>query len=102
MEGETELGALPVWFSRCAPTLGRKTPGGLDLGFWSVGGDTNFQAYVAVLRALAIPWVLVCDGAAFDVEKRQARNPHIFDQVLRAVRMPRRYAVSSALSHFRW
>jgi hypothetical protein len=56
----------------------------LDLGFWSVGGDTNFQTYVAALRALGIPWVLICDGAAFDVEKRQARNPHIFDQVLKA------------------
>lgn len=29
-------------------------------------------------------WVVVCDGAAFDVEKRQARNPHIFDQILKA------------------
>lgn len=37
-----------------------------------------------MLRALAIPWVVICDGAAFDVEKRQARNPHIFDQVLKA------------------
>ena len=36
-----------------------------------------------MLHALAIPWVIVCDGAAFDVEKRQARHPHIFDQVLK-------------------
>ena len=82
VEGETELGALPLWFSRCAQILGHKSPGELDLGFWSVGGDTNFQAYVAVLRALAIPWVLVCDGAALDVGKRHAT--HIFEQVLRA------------------
>ena len=81
VEGETELGALPLWFSQCAPTLDLKSPGEVDLGFWSVGGDTNFQAYVAVLRALAIPWALVCDGAAFDVEKRQ--TTHIFEQVLR-------------------
>jgi len=84
VEGETELGALPAWFRRCAAGIGLKSPGDLDLGFWSVGGDTNFRTYVAVLQALAIPWVLICDGAAFDVEKRQARNPHIFDQVLRA------------------
>ncbi len=83
-EGETELGALPAWFKRCAACTGSKSPEDLDLGFWSVGGDNNFRTYVSVLRALAIPWVLICDGAAFDVEKRQARNPHIFDQVLKA------------------
>ena len=84
MEGETELGALPSWFRDSATTIGCKAPGDLDLGFLSVGGDRNFQAYIAALNALAIPWVLICDGAAFDVEKRQARNPHIFDQVLKA------------------
>jgi AAA domain, putative AbiEii toxin, Type IV TA system len=84
VEGETELGALPAWFKLCAAGIGHKPPGDLDLGFWSVGGDNNFRTYVAVLQALAIPWVLICDGAAFDVEKRQARNPHIFDQILKA------------------
>jgi energy-coupling factor transporter ATP-binding protein EcfA2 len=84
VEGETELGALPVWFRDCSARMGCKSPGELDLGFWSVGGDRNFQTYVAALNALAIPWVLICDGAVFDVEKRQASNPHIFDQVLKA------------------
>jgi energy-coupling factor transporter ATP-binding protein EcfA2 len=84
VEGETELGALPAWFKRCAASIRCKPPGDLDLGFWSVGGDNNFRTYVAVLRALAIPWALICDGAAFDVEKRQGRHPHIFDQVLKA------------------
>jgi len=84
VEGETELGAFPAWFEACAAGVGRETPADLDLGFWSVGGDNNFRTYVTVLRALAIPWALVCDGAAFDVEKRQARHPHIFDQILKA------------------
>lgn len=83
VEGETKLGALPAWFKTCAAGTGCKSPADLDLGFWSVGGDRNFRTYVAVLRALAIPWVLICDGAAFDVEKRQ-KNPHIFDQILKA------------------
>lgn len=84
VEGETELGALPEWFNSHAASTGGKRPADLDLAFWSVGGDNSFRTYLTVLRALAIPWVLVCDGAAFDVEKRQARNPHIFHQVLRA------------------
>jgi energy-coupling factor transporter ATP-binding protein EcfA2 len=84
VEGETELGALPLWFRSCSAQMGCKPPGELDLGLWSVGGDRNFQTYMAALNALAIPWVLICDGAAFDVEKRQASNPHIFDQVLKA------------------
>ena len=84
VEGETELGALPEWFARHAHSSGCTPPADLDLGFWSVGGDNNFRTYLTVLHALAIPRVVVCDGAAFDVEKRQARNPHIFDQVLKA------------------
>lgn len=84
VEGETELGALPEWFTRHAHSTACKSPAELDLAFWSVGGDSNFRTYLTVLRALGIPWVVICDGAAFDVEKRQARNPHIFDQVLKA------------------
>jgi hypothetical protein len=84
VEGETELGALPEWFARHAASSGCAPPAELDLGFWSVGGDNNFGTYLTVLHALAVPWVVVCDGAAFDVEKRRVHNPHIFDQVLKA------------------
>ncbi len=82
LEGETELGALPDWFAASATALGIGSPGDLDLCFCSVGGDNNFQHYLAVAHALRIPWVLICDGAAFDVQKRQNRHPHVFDQVL--------------------
>ena len=83
VEGETELGALPRWFDNPADSA---TPGpdALDLAFYSVGGDTNFRTLITVLHAFAIPWVLVCDGAAFDITKRMKRRPHIFDQVLKA------------------
>jgi ABC-type ATPase involved in cell division len=83
LEGETELGALPEWFDRLRDT-GCPAPGELDLAFYSVGGDSNFRTLLTVLHAFAIPWVLVCDGAAFDVTKRVKRLPHIFDQVTAA------------------
>ena len=83
LEGETEQGALPEWFDRLRDT-GRPTPGELDLAFYSVGGDSNFRTLLTVLHAFAIPWVLVCDGAAFDVTKRVKRFPHVFDQVTTA------------------
>lgn len=84
VEGETELGALPKWFAECAAQHGLPKPSELDLAFWSVGGDTHFRTYVTVLQQLAIPWTLICDGAAFNIEKRQKHLPHIFDQVLSA------------------
>lgn len=83
LEGETEQGALPEWFDRL-PDTGCPTPGELDLAFYSVGGDSNFRTLLTVLHAFAIPWVLVCDGAAFDVTKRVKRLPHVFDQVTTA------------------
>ena len=83
LEGETEQGALPEWFDRLTDT-GCPTPGELDLAFYSVGGDSNFRTLLTVLHAFAIPWVLVCDGAAFDVKKRVKKHQHIFDQVTTA------------------
>jgi len=78
LEGDTERGALPKWFESCPAAGSDMTPDDLDLAFFSVGGDKNFRTLVTVLNALAIPWVLICDGAVFDVRKR----PHIFEQVL--------------------
>lgn len=81
VEGETELGVLPAWFEQAAQAAGLPGPGKLDLAFWSVGSDTHFRPYLTVLHALAIPYVVVCDGNAFEVEKRQHRS-HIFRQAL--------------------
>jgi len=81
VEGETELGALPLWFeqSETARTLG--TPGQLHLGFFSVGGEKNFTPVLALLVALGIPWVIVCDGGPF---RADMGDSHIFRQVLNA------------------
>lgn len=81
VEGGTELGALPLWFeqSGTAQTLG--TPGRLHLGFFSVGGEDHFLPVLALLVALGIPWVIICDGGAFRVDKG---GKHIFRQVLKA------------------
>jgi predicted ATP-dependent endonuclease of OLD family len=84
LEGDTELCTLPKWFESCAAAGSSLRPADLDLAFYSVGGDTNFRTLVTVLHSLAIPWVLVCDGAAFDVQKRDKSLPHIFNQVLNA------------------
>lgn len=81
VEGETELGALPLWFeqSEIARTLG--TPGQLHLGFFSVGGEKHFTPALALLVALGIPWVIVCDGGPF---RPDMGGSHIFRQVLNA------------------
>jgi predicted ATP-dependent endonuclease of OLD family len=69
VEGETELGALPVWFANHAASTGLPSPASLDLGFYSVGGDTHFKAMLTLLDAFGIPWAIVCDGAAFSLAK---------------------------------
>ena len=79
VEGETELGSLPVWFAQCASSLGLVTPEERDLGFCCVGSGTNFKTMLTVLHALGIPWALVCDGAAFDTQN--GLGSHIFRQV---------------------
>ena len=62
VEGETELGALPVWFDRThARSLEQR---GLAVRW--VMGYPNFENYVRLLEAFAIPWVIVCDGDAFE------------------------------------
>ena len=78
LEGETELGALPTWLDKIECTPECPSPVELDIAFYSVGGDTHFRTLLSVLHSFAIPWALVCDGAAFDVQKRDKRlPPHI-------------------------
>lgn len=57
VEGETESGALPVWFEQ--------NSGGLDnLVVQAVNGDRNFGTYIKFLTAFKIPWAVLCDGPA--------------------------------------
>ena len=57
-EGETELGALPVWFEkRFHYSLESRI-----IHLYSVGGEQGFETYVRFLQQFAIPWAIVCDG----------------------------------------
>lgn len=60
VEGETELGALPVWFEQVYGV-------GLDefnVLVYAVGGKDSFGTALRYLHYLCIPWVLLCDGDA--------------------------------------
>ena len=81
VEGETELGALPVWFEESETARALGAPGRLHLGFFSVGGEKHFTAVLALLVALGIPWVIVCDGGPF---RADMGGGHIFRQVIEA------------------
>ncbi len=106
LEGETELGALPAWLEAAAREAGLPGPAQLDIAFHSVGGGTNFEPLLVLLDRLGIPWVLLCDGAAFDLMGQAAA--HIFQQVLNAgiaepqldaYLKPRRRAMTDRLFH---
>jgi Overcoming lysogenization defect protein-like, TOPRIM domain/AAA domain, putative AbiEii toxin, Type IV TA system len=78
VEGETELGALPVWFARSPAARNLGTPQSLHLASYSVGGEDHFKAPLTLLAALGIPWVIVCDGGPFRADKG---HKHLFCQV---------------------
>jgi hypothetical protein len=75
LEGETELGALPVWFAKSPAAARHGRPEDLQVAFYCVGGDQSFGALVRYLDRFGVPWAIVCDGAAFRFDKRT----HIFD-----------------------
>lgn len=81
VESETELGALPLWFEQSETAQHLGSPGRLHLGLYSVGGENNYLPLLALLVALGIPWVIVCDGGPFRADKG---GNHIFRQVLKA------------------
>ncbi len=56
-EGDTELGAFPVWFEAAGFSLPEH-----DIALYTVDGDTRFPIPVLLLREFAIPWAIVCDG----------------------------------------
>jgi hypothetical protein len=80
VEGETELGALPAWFSRSPAAVQYRGPDDVHVVFYSVGGDQSFHSFIAYLQRFGVPWAVICDGAAF----RFDRGRHIFEQVLEA------------------
>ena len=79
LEGGTELGALGVWFGRCATAQRCGSPEQLNVSLVDVGGDRNFRTYIEICHRFGIPWAVVCDGAALDPSRAKA------EQVLRQV-----------------
>jgi hypothetical protein len=65
VEGETEMGALPVWWPDAAQQ---------DVVLYSVGGKGNFVGPVKFLNRFAIPWVILCDGDALWDQKQHSRT----------------------------
>jgi hypothetical protein len=53
VEGETELGALPVW----CPDLMRQ-----DVALYAVGGKGEFISPLKLIHHFAIPWAILGDG----------------------------------------
>jgi len=70
VEGETELGALPLWFDkidRCHmdPTEPRRYEqrwNARNIVLQSVSGHNNFGKWVRYLHHYQVPWAIVCDG----------------------------------------
>jgi hypothetical protein len=74
VEGETELGALPVWWDTMQQ----------DVALYSVDGKGNFVGPVKFLNRFAIPWAILCDGDALWDRKQHSRT-HGPDLHVRAI-----------------
>jgi hypothetical protein len=74
VEGETELGALPVWWDAVRQ----------DVALYSVGGKGNFVGPMKFLNRFAIPWAILCDGDALWDQKQHSRT-HGPDTHMRAI-----------------
>ncbi len=62
LEGETELGALPVWH----PNLEHQ-----DIALYAVGGKGNFVSPLKLIHHFAIPWAIIGDGEVlWDLRQR--------------------------------
>lgn len=79
VEGGTELGALPEWFSKSAIAQRFGTPDALNVALFSVDGDLSFGTFVAFVHAFRIQWVIVCDGAVY---KFGSGKKQIFEQII--------------------
>jgi hypothetical protein len=73
VEGETELGALALWFEKIShetKTNGQKTKtnawSARNITIFSVGGDHGFEPWVRYLSYYRVPWAIVCDGTILD------------------------------------
>lgn len=81
VEGDTEFGALPVWYDEVFSKLLESD----DLIMYNVDGDSNFGLYVRFLESYAVPWVIQCDGAIIgDPAIQDRKRCKIAEQLQRA------------------
>lgn len=58
VEGDTEVGALPVWFEKQFSYSFESK----DIDVYCVGGDNGFSPLIEFLQQFKIPWSIICDG----------------------------------------
>jgi hypothetical protein len=75
LEGETELGALPVWF----PDLVRQ-----DIALYAVGGKGEFASPLKLIQHFNIPWAIVGDGEVL-WDRHQRGRSHGSQDHIRAI-----------------
>jgi len=83
VEGDMELGALPVWYRDVMEHYLEND----QLAIHSVGGHFNFETYVRFLEGYQVAWAIVCDGAIIGDPKspdKQRRACRIVHQLERA------------------
>ncbi|MBX6770936.1 MAG: AAA family ATPase [Chloroflexi bacterium] len=70
MEGETELGALPVWDEKAFEQPFERS----NVAILSVDGDQAFETYLRFVHAFGIRWAIVCDGKVVGPHPNVRRN----------------------------
>jgi hypothetical protein len=75
VEGETELGALPLWFEKRFGEWLEE----FEITFYSVGGDPGFGTFVKFLKEFAVPLAIFCDRPVI-----YDKNPSRISRQLRA------------------
>jgi energy-coupling factor transporter ATP-binding protein EcfA2 len=66
VEGETEVGALPIWFDKIAQERHERSWSARDLAIFSVGGHKSFYSWAKFLHYYRVPFTVCCDGQALD------------------------------------
>jgi predicted ATPase len=79
VSGQTEQGALPIWWTKSKEPNDFGGPEDRDIAFYSAPGDGGFRTILSVLDRFGIPWVILCDGKSFDTETNWSSQ--IFRQI---------------------
>ena len=79
-EGETELGALPVWDEKAFEQPFEHS----NVAILSVGGHYKFETYLRFAHALGVRWAVVCDGKVIGPSSTVKEKESIAQQMKRA------------------